>query len=315
MDGFHLPYPSFSPEHKIGFENQLLFIGSCFSNNIGQLAKDHGFHVLSNPFGTLFHPEPIKASLQHAIRNSKEVCFVDTTEFVSDWDSAHALQSTSKELHRELILNKRKEVRAALSGEAWLFITLGTSIAYRLKSTNKVVANCHKQKATLFKKESSSPMELFMEWSSFMKELLEWNPKLKVIFTVSPVRHKRDGLIENNRSKARLFVLIEMLLNAFPVSYYPSFEIIHDSLRDYRFFNEDMVHPNRQSSQEIWKHFLKAYTRENDQVLAKKIFKLHTSRIHRNINENKIELEKLEVWREKQQKEIDALFASRAKRP
>lgn len=315
MDDFHLPYPSFSPKHKIGFENQLLFFGSCFSNNIGQLAKDHGFNSLSNPFGTIFHPSPIKDCITSSIRSSQDIHYVDAVNFVSDWNSAHALQSNSKELHRELILRKRKEVRDALSGEAWLFITLGTSIAYRHKSSNKIVANCHKQQNELFIKESSSPMEMFSEWSPFVQELLEWNPKLKVVFTVSPVRHIRDGLIENNRSKARLFVLIEMLLNAFPVSYYPSFEIIHDSLRDYRFFNEDMVHPNNQSIREIWEHFLKSYTTKNDEVLANKIFKLHTSRKHRNINGNKIEMEKLEAWKEKQQKEIDLLFTSRTKKP
>ena len=315
MDDFHLPYPSYSPKNKIGFENPLMFIGSCFSNNIGQLAKNHGFNSLNNPFGTIFHPEPIKTCLQNAIRDSKEICFVDTTEFVSDWNSAHSLQSPSKELHHELILRKRQDVRDALSGEAWLFVTFGTSIAYLHNSTNKIVANCHKQQAELFKKKSSSPMELFSEWSPFVQELLEWNPQLKIVFTVSPVRHKRDGLIENNRSKARLFVLIEMLLDAFPVSYYPSFEIIHDSLRDYRFFNEDMVHPNNQSISEIWKHFLSAYTTKADQTLANKIFKLHTSSAHRNINENKVEMKKFEAWRESQEKEIDLLFASRAKRP
>ena len=314
MDNFHLPYPSYSPQKKIGFENPLMFIGSCFSDNIGQLAKNHGFNALNNPFGTIFHPEPIKTCLQNAIRDSNEICFVDTTEFVSDWNSAHSLQSPSKELHQELILRKRQDVRDALSGEAWLFVTFGTSIAYLHNSTNKIVANCHKQQAELFKKKSSSPVELFTEWSPFVQELLEWNPQLNIVFTVSPVRHKRDGLIENNRSKARLFVLIEMLLDAFPVSYYPSFEIIHDSLRDYRFFNEDMVHPNNQSISEIWKHFLSAYTTKADQILANKIFKLHTSRAHININENKVEMKKLEAWRESQEKEIDVLFASRAKR-
>ena len=95
MDNFHLPYPSYSPKNKIGFETPLMFIGSCFSDNIGQLAKNHGFNALNNPFGTIFHPEPIKTCLQNAIRDSKEICFVDTTEFVSDWNSAHSLQSPS----------------------------------------------------------------------------------------------------------------------------------------------------------------------------------------------------------------------------
>tara|TARA_B100001287_G_C22685798_1_gene533501 strand:+ start:3727 stop:4674 length:948 start_codon:yes stop_codon:yes gene_type:complete len=315
MGNFHLPYPSFSSKHKIGFEDKLLFIGSCFSNNIGQFAENHGFNILSNPFGTIFHPEPIKACLQDAIRDSKEVCFIDTTAFVSDWNSAHSLQSFSKELHRELILQKRRTIRKTLSDKAWLFVTFGTSIGYLHNSTNKIVANCHKQQTELFKKIVSSPAEMFSEWSSFVRELLEWNSQLKIVFTISPVRHKRDGLIENNRSKARLFVLIEMLLDAFPVSYYPSFEIIHDSLRDYRFFNEDMVHPNGQSISEIWKHFLSTYTTKADQTLANKIFKLYTAKSHQNINENEVEMKKFDKWIKRQKKEIDLLFASRSKRP
>jgi hypothetical protein len=313
MDVFHLPYPSFHSEQKIGFENPLLLIGSCFSSNMSQLAISHGFNVLSNPVGTLFHPEPIQDCIKSAIRGSRDIFYVDTTDFISDWNSAHVLQSSSKEAHQKLVLEKRKAIRDALSGEAWLFVTFGTSIAYRHLASDKVVANCHKQNTELFKKESSSPEQMFSYWSPFMKELLEWNPKLKVVFTVSPVRHKRDGLIENNRSKARLFVLIEMLLDAFPVSYYPSFEIVQDSLRDYRFFKEDMVHPSKQSIDEVWKHFTEAYITANDQVLAKKIHKLQASKEHRKLNENKEELAKLENWMKNQEKEIEQLLALRKK--
>ena len=314
MASFHLPYPKFNSEPKIDFESSLLFIGSCFSNNIGQLSENHGFKTLSNPFGTLFHPEPILRSLQNAIRESQDIHYIDTPDFVSDWDSAHLLQSATKEAHLNLILEKRQAIREALSGNSWLFITFGTSIAYRHISSGRLVANCHKQQADLFIKESSSSTEMFSKWSGFIHELIEWNPKLNIVFTVSPVRHTRDGLIENNKSKARLFVLIEMLMNAHPISYYPSFEILIDSLRDYRFFKEDMVHPNQQAVNEIWKHFSQSYFSENVQSLSMKISKLHAAKAHRQMNENEVDKLKLERWIMKQEKEIEGLLATRRKR-
>ena len=315
MGTFHLPYPEFDSEQKIGFKNTLVFIGSCFSSNISQLSENHGFNTLSNPFGTLFHPVPILTGLQNAIRESKEVHYLDTPDFVSDWDSAHLLQSATKRTHLNLILEKRKAIRDVLSGDAWLFVTFGTSIAYRHISSGRVVANCHKQQADLFIKESSSPEEMFSKWSEFIQELFEWNPKLNIVFTVSPVRHTRDGLIENNKSKARLFILIEMLMNVHPISYYPSFEIIHDSLRDYRFYKEDMVHPNQQAVKEIWKHFSKSYFTKNVQSLSMKIAKLHAAKTHRKINENEVERDKLNSWIIKQEREIEGLLASRRKNP
>tara|TARA_B100001059_G_scaffold220432_1_gene242462 strand:+ start:1954 stop:2901 length:948 start_codon:yes stop_codon:yes gene_type:complete len=313
MASFHIPYPKFHSEQKIGFENSLLFIGSCFSSNVGQLSIKHGFTTLSNPFGTLFHPEPIMSGIQNAIRDSEEVFYVDTTNFVSDWNSAHVLQSSSKEEHLKLILEKRKLIRGALSGNAWLFITLGTSIAYRHISEDLVVANCHKQHAELFKKESSSPFDMFTKYSEFIKELICWNPNINIVFTVSPVRHIRDGLIENNKSKARLFVLIERLMEVHPVSYYPSFEILQDSLRDYRFFKEDMVHPNEQAMREVWKHFSESYFSKNVQSLAKKIAKLETAKTHRKINKNKDESEKLAKWIINQENEIEQLLVREKK--
>lgn len=311
MASFHLPYPKFHSEQKIRFESSMLFIGSCFSSNMGQLSINHGLNTLSNPFGTLFHPEPIMKSIQSAIRDSEEVFYVETTNFVSDWNSAHLLQSSSKEAHLRLILEKRKRMRDALSGNAWLFVTFGTSIAYRHISDDMVVANCHKQPTELFKRESSSPSDMFTKWSGFIKELIKWNPRLNIVFTVSPVRHIRDGLIENNKSKARLFVLIEKLMEAHPVSYYPSFEILQDCLRDYRFFKEDMVHPNEQAVKEVWKHFSESYFSKNDQSLAKKIAKLHTAKAHRKINDIKDEKHKLAQWIKNQEDEIEQLLARR----
>ena len=152
---------------------------------------------------------------------------------------------------------------------------------------------------------------MFTKWSGFIEELIKWNPRLNIVFTVSPVRHIRDGLIENNKSKARLFVLIEKLMEAHPVSYYPSFEILQDSLRDYRFFKEDMVHPNEQAVKEVWKHFSESYFSKNDQSLAKKIAKLHTAKAHRKINDNKDEKPKLAQWIKNQEDEIEQLLARR----
>ena len=305
MDKFHISYPNSERAHAIGFDKSLVFMGSCFSDDIGEMALEHGFNTLSNPFGTLFHPDPILACLKQSFHESKEVSYILEKEYVSDWNSAHVLQSNTKDAHLKRVLTKRENLKKLLSGPATLFITLGTSIGYRHKTLKTIVANCHKQPSSCFIKESTSANEMYEEWAPFLNDMLEWNPLLNIVFTISPVRHIKDGLVSNTRSKARLIVLIEMLIAKLPVGYFPSYEIVQDALRDYRFYKKDMVHPNEVSISEIWGHFLKEYTADDQQKLAQRIFKLNTARKHRAINTNKVEAEKFEAWMLREEETIE----------
>ncbi|MEJ6590107.1 MAG: GSCFA domain-containing protein [Crocinitomicaceae bacterium] len=311
MSKFHLPFPKITVDQKIKFSDSLCFLGSCFSSNINTLASDHGYRTLCNPFGTIFHPEPILNCLKEALDESKNTDLLIDDQYVTDWNSAHVVQSSSKETHQAKVLDKRRLLKKQISGDSWLFITLGTSIGYRHNELNKLVANCHKQHPDLFEKVESSPSEMFEAWNPFLTRLLQWNPKLKIIFTVSPVRHVKDGLISNTQSKARLFVFIEALMNKFPISYFPSYEIINDSLRDYRFFNEDLIHPNKTAVNEIWAYLLSNYMSTEDQVLAQQINKVKRTEQHRKHHSNKAEDDKLNEWLSKQKLAIKASLNKR----
>jgi len=308
MSKFHLPYPNYTAEFNIDFKSKLCFLGSCFSDHIGQLAHEHGFNVLSNPFGTTFHPQPIIDMLSASINDSIDLNLLNQNTYVTDWGSAHRLQSETAQAHEDLVISKRKQLKQQISGHAFLFITFGTSIGYRHKKLNKIVANCHKQPSELFKKETTSINQIYESWDAIIEELHTWNPDLNIIFTVSPVRHIKDGLIANNRSKSRLSAAIELLERKKNISYFPSFEFINDVLRDYRFFNTDLIHPSDQAINEVWSLFDQAYLTTYNSEISQKIAKLNKAKRHKEMNKNTTESEKHQAWIEKQNLLINQLL-------
>ena len=311
MRDFHLPFPKIEVGHKIKFKDSLCFLGSCFSTNINEIALNHGYQSICNPFGTIFHPEPILNCINDVIKESSDIDFIIDNQYVTDWNSAHVFQSLNKKIHLEEVLAKRSLLREQLRGDSWLFITLGTSIGYRHKGLGKIVANCHKQHLDTFEKIESSSTDMYTAWEPFVSNLLKWNPQLKIIFTVSPVRHVKDGLMANTQSKARLFTLIETLMKKFPIAYFPSYEIINDSLRDHRFYNDDLIHPNKTAINEIWTYLMSHYMLPEDQELAKKINKVKQAESHRKIHFNKTEDDKLRKWLSKQKTAITAALNER----
>ena len=124
MSKFHLPFPKITVDQKIKFSDSLCFLGSCFSSNINTLASDHGYRTLCNPFGTIFHPEPILNCLKEALDESKNTDLLIDDQYVTDWNSAHVVQSSSKETHQAKVLDKRRLLKKQISGDSWLFITL-----------------------------------------------------------------------------------------------------------------------------------------------------------------------------------------------
>jgi hypothetical protein len=173
---------------------------------------------------------------------------------------------------------------------------------------NKIVANCHKQPSELFKKETTSINQIYESWDAIIEELHTWNPDLNIIFTVSPVRHIKDGLIANNRSKSRLSAAIELLERKKNISYFPSFEFINDVLRDYRFFNTDLIHPSDQAINEVWSLFDQAYLTTYNSEISQKIAKLNKAKRHKEMNKNTTESEKHQAWIEKQNLLINQLL-------
>lgn len=252
------PVPSFP--FKIGYDDSLFFIGSCFSDHIGHFFESHRFKTCSNPYGTLFNPRSIADNLLRSITLSPisdQTIYFFNNRFISfshqgkiNGDSKESFQNDIKELDLKL--------HHFLKNTDYLFITFGTSYCYKFLERDLIVANCHKIPNHQFEKFILSVDDIVDDYSVLITKLKEFNPKIKIIFTVSPVRHLGDGFHENQISKSILHLAIEQLKNRFELYYFPSYEIILDDLRDYRFFARDLCHPAENSVEYIQEMIMKS---------------------------------------------------------
>ncbi len=268
--------------NKISYQSKTIFLGSCFSDEISTKFSQAGLNVLSNPFGTIFHPLAILHLFDEV--EIENTCFQRGDLWFS-WMCSGNVYALSKQELISKIIHKKQEFQDYLSTANFLFITFGTSIGYRLKSTNEIVANCHKMPSTLFDKELTSFSDMISTWKLLITRLEKLNPKLKIIFTVSPVRHIKDGIVENNVSKAQLFSLIQSLGGV----YFPSFEIVNDELRDYRFFKEDLVHPNEQAIHYVWTKFCETYLDENTNLVKDEVIAIRKMEQHKMLYPESLE--------------------------
>jgi hypothetical protein len=246
------------PKSNIGlsYTDSVLLLGSCFSDSIGEKFEQGGFKIESNTFGTLFHPIAISNIIHSALNCNEDVAVYQRDDLYFSWDSASKIYATSEIKLIERVIEKRQELSDRIKNARLICITLGTAWEYKIKSSAVLVGNCHKAPQNLFEKSMSAIDKMQKEWESALKLIKNVNPSAKIVFTVSPVRHVKDGLVENNRSKARLLELVQQLSDKYNIIYFPSYEIAIDQLRDYRFFEEDMIHPNRQAIDFIWERFV-----------------------------------------------------------
>jgi hypothetical protein len=247
------PKPDAAPQIRYG--QRVVLLGSCFSAHLGDRLRRGGFAVSSNPPGTIFHPIPMARFLVETLKGSNNERMLQRDDVWLSRDAGSEVYAMSEEeLHKKL-----EDIRARfvedLSTAGVLVVTFGSAHGYCLKTTGEIVANCHKAPSGEFVKELTAVDVLLENWSEALQLLKDRFPGLAIVFTVSPVRYVRDGWTENNRSKARLFELTEQLQQRFGAGYFPSFELISDVLRDYRYFEADGVHPNRQAVDEVWKLF------------------------------------------------------------
>jgi lysophospholipase L1-like esterase len=261
---FKLDFDIVPSEKKIDYHSKLLFLGSCFSDDISAKLTKVGFDVVSNPFGTLFHPLSI-ASLFEDL-DFDELIFERGDLWFSWVSSGNVYNSSKVELIKKL-KSLKKNLIYSISNTDFIFITFGTSFGYRLISSNKFVANCHKMPSSLFQKELTDIEEMRLKWEQIISIIKNINPNIEIVFTVSPVRHIKDGIIENNLSKARLFQLIHQLKG----NYFPSFEIIQDELRDYRFYKEDLIHPNELAIDYVFDKFKKVYFENSTNAIVNEV--------------------------------------------
>jgi hypothetical protein len=307
---FHLNYTPVTSDFKINHASSTFLIGSCFSENIGEKLKDRKFNIRSNPNGNLFNPFSIQTALLQLIQdekiNSKIFLQRDST-YYSFLHHSSVNASAEKELITKI--NSMTEKSASfLKSCHYLFITFGSACYYHHKTLNCTVANCHKQSALTFEKRLAKTDEIVQEYRSLIKKLNVFNPALKIIFTVSPVKHLKDGVIENNLSKSTLLLAVHQLVsentNCF---YFPAYELVNDDLRDYRFYKEDLAHPNQQAIDYVWDKFSDCYFSPKTKQINEEFYKLQLALNHRKMEENEAESEKLNEFLRKQKEEIKKL--------
>lgn len=271
---------------QFGYEDKLLLLGSCFSNNMGRKLDQYKFQVVSNPFGIIFNPIAIQQVIHNAVTNytyTEE----DVFELDGIWKSfvAHSDLNANSRLQAVINLQEaQQELRNRLLEASHLFITLGTAWVYQLIATNEVVANCHKAPQKQFKKRLLSVQELTESLSQIMRDARDINPNITITFTVSPVRHLKDGFIENTRSKAHLISAVHDVIETQNGNYFPVYEILMDELRDYRFYASDMLHPSSQVLDYIWERFVAVYVLEKAQQTWKEVAAIQQARNHKPFN-------------------------------
>jgi hypothetical protein len=246
----------------ISHKTRVLTTGSCFADAIGSRLAHHKFQVSVNPFGVLYNPVSIHKALHYALENRlpHENTFTRSGELHANYDFHSELSSPDAGLLQQKITGTITRTNHYLRSTEWLFITYGTAWVYRRKDTGDIVANCHKMPASFFEKQLLSEDEIVGSFEALYQSLKQINPGTKIILTVSPVRHIKDTLELNSVSKAVLRLACYAIGQQFSdVMYFPAFEIMMDDLRDYRFYQADMLHPSEQAEDYIWEKFGERY--------------------------------------------------------
>jgi hypothetical protein len=242
---------------------------------------------LQNPNGILFDPLSVCHSLNSYIEHKQY--FEDDLFYLNEcwhsWRHHSRFSNTDKEACLKNINATQKEAHHFLKKTNWLIVTLGSSFSYRLVEEDKFVANCHKAPAQIFNKHLCTIEETIAAFENLLPKLFYFNPDIRIIFTISPVRHIRDGVTENNRSKARLIEAVHYLVNKFAqLHYFPAYELVIDVLRDYRFYDIDMAHPNYAATQFVLEKFAETCMNKETQELTETIKKIITARNHKPFN-------------------------------
>jgi hypothetical protein len=295
---FQLPIQIKGPEARITYRDKIMLTGSCFTEHIGNSLDELKFSTLQNPNGILFDPRSVCSSLLSYIENKqykKEDLFY-LNEVWNSWEHHSKFSNINADECLNNINESQQQAHDFLEETDWLIITLGSSFSYCLTSEYSEasspnggeglegagVANCHRAPSQWFNKHLLYIDETIALLVGAYHRLKQFNPKLKIIFTISPVRHIRDGVIENNRSKARLIEAVHHLVNKFPGLYYfPAYELVIDVLRDYRFYDIDMVHPNYPATEFVMERFNESFIDERSQQLMDEIKKIVIAKKHK----------------------------------
>ncbi len=290
---FHLEFTPKQFPVTINHQHKLMLMGSCFTENIGDKLMAHKFQVLQNPNGILFNPVSVKEAFENYIANKaiteKDLFYL--YEGYHSWQHHSRFSGVTAQDAVAKINTSTQQAHQYLKTADWIVITYGSAWVYELteNATNavvgNVVANNHKAPANWFNRRLLTNNEVCNIVNETIDKLQQFNPNLKIIFTISPVRHLREGFIENNRSKAALIHAVHTATEQFKnVFYFPAYELVIDDLRDYRFFAEDMVHPNYATTNYVWEKFVAACIDEPSQQLMQQINEINAAVNHKPFN-------------------------------
>jgi hypothetical protein len=284
-----LPFEPKPSKHTLSYADKLLLLGSCFSDYIGMQLQRAKFQVLFNPTGILFDPISLSRHLED-YATCKQYAVDELFLYNELWQSwfHHSDFSSINQQHTLKHINDAIQLaHQQLLSSAFLFITLGTAYSYQLKKESTPVANCHKAPKEWFNKKLLSIEEITTALTYAITTIRKLNPSLQIVFTVSPVKHIRDGIVENNRSKARLIEAANQLAEVVEeCSYFPAYELVTDVLRDYRFYAQDMAHPNQQAIEFVFEHFCQTYMNDNTKQLMDDVMQIVSAKSHRPLNPN-----------------------------
>ena len=286
---FHLTFPIKPFEQKINYQQKMLFVGSCFADNIGDLLLKYKFNSLINPHGILYNPFSISTAINRYIDNKslKEDELFFANDLWNSWEHHSKFSNENKEEGLKLINEKIAEAHTQLKDADWLFITLGSAFVYKHIDNNSIVGNCHKIPQKQFEKILINSDEIIKEYKELFIKLKKNNSKIKIVFTVSPVRYIRDGVIENNHSKAQLLSAVHQLEKEFEnVFYFSAYELVIDDLRDYRFYKADLVHPNDLAIEYVFDKLKETMFDIRTIEIYEKVKSLIAGINHRPFNEN-----------------------------
>ena len=315
MDSLRTPVKITAPSHPIRYGDRVFCFGSCFAAHLRKQLDRYGFGPYPELFGTLFHPVALAKSLTWLVEERKFMAgeFIENDGRFHHFDLHSRWSAASAEAGAEAINGALDEARAEFQKADHLVLTLGTAWAWQLKETDWVVANCHRFPDTLFEKRFFEPDAIVRELQEAFRKVQAARPNLRITLTVSPVRHLKEGAVGNQRSKAALHLACQRLCELMAsVSYFPSYEIMLDDLRDYRFYQDDMLHPTPLAVRYIWDCFAHSWLDDLAQRVWPEIEKIARAADHRpevmhsHAHQRFVEaqLEKVALW-ESEMKEVD----------
>ena len=270
----------------ITYQDKVCFLGSCFAENISSYFERLRFQTQKNPFGILYHPTAIQKIIETALNTE----VLDDQVFNHDGVWSHfiahsALSSPDKEKLKSNLSNAKKQTKTTLKESDFIFISLGTAWVYKHIEKDLIVNNCHKLPQKQFEKYLMTLSEVNESIAQIIQNIRQINSQAKLIFTLSPVRHLKDGFVENQRSKSTLHLAIQNVIEQHKKTYYfPSYELLLDDLRDYRYYKDDFVHPNALALKYIWSKFKESFFNKNTLKLIDEVENINKRLNHRAFN-------------------------------